>query len=127
VRIQPEAAERELGHIGPPDDDQPGPTPARDCCRVALGWSAIEHERSSACPLSANVEEILHRDRDAGVRRRLGSGAAKRVHSARCEAGTIGVDMEEGSPALTGRIMDPGQTLIDQCRRAGAAGREVRS
>ncbi len=80
MRIEAEPGERELAHIGAPDDHRARPFEARDGHRVLLGGGRVgQHRRAGAGRLAFDVEQVLHRYRNARERRQNRTGGAQTV------------------------------------------------
>jgi hypothetical protein len=80
MRVQAEAGKREFAHVGAAHQHRAGPPEPRDGGRIGLrGRRAVEHARAGAGHLARDVEQILHRHRDAGERRQHGARGAQPV------------------------------------------------
>ena len=65
MRIDPQTGQSEFGHVGPPDQHEPGAKHPGDHRRMGHGGRrAVQHGRPSARRLAGYVEQILHTDRD---------------------------------------------------------------
>jgi hypothetical protein len=70
MRVDPEARERELGHVGPPDGNEAGGFQAGDGNGVAPRRQRIaEDDRAGRGDVAGDVEQVLDRHRDAGETR----------------------------------------------------------
>src|SRR3954453_4885011 len=126
VWIAADAGIGELAHVGPPDHDEASPAQPRHRYRILLCRRGIvERARAGAGHLALDVEEILDRDRDTGIARRRGLDLAQAIHRIRGGQRRILVDMDEGAPALAGRIGDFGDAGVDERAGGGAAAFEV--
>ena len=126
MRIDADAGIGELGHVGAPDHDEAGLAQPRYRCRILLGRRGIvERARAGTRHLALDVEQILDRNRDAGIARGRRLHLAQAVHRLRSGERGVLVDMDEGALALTGGIGDPGDARLDQFSGCGAAAFEV--
>ena len=80
-----------------------------------------QHARAGRRRLAGDVEQVLQRDRNAGVAARRPPRCAQRVHRVRHGARLVGVDLDEGARALAGGIGDARQAFLDQCAAGRAA------
>jgi hypothetical protein len=80
VRVQPQSGKCEFGQIRPPDNDPSRRAQALDDdCVLRSGRRIGQHSRSGGRRQSANVEEILDRDRNAAESAGPDSGATSAV------------------------------------------------
>ena len=126
VRVQAQAGERELGHVGAPDDHRAGGDQAVDDGGVALGRRRIlQHHRARGGDLARHVEQVLHRHRQAFERRTHDAGGAQRVAGLCRGAGAFGIDEGEDARAFTGRVLRAGQRGFGQLLRGPTTGGQV--
>ena len=70
MRVDADAGEGELGHVGAPDYDRTGRLEPRHDRRIGLGRRhVVERLRPGERYFAGDVEKILDRDRDPGERR----------------------------------------------------------
>ena len=123
MRIDAEAGERELGHVGTPDRNEPGRAQPRHGRRIMLRRLRIpQRDRARRGHVARDIEQILDRDRNAGERRRCGSTRTNAIVRIRRRERVRGMDLEKNAPAFSGLIRDPRQTLLDQAAAFAAAG-----
>jgi hypothetical protein len=126
MRIDADAGEGEFGHIGAADHDETGAAQARYDRRIGLCRGGIL-KRPGAGPghLPLDVEEILDRHGNAGVRRRLRLCPAQAIHCFGSRDSRLPVDMDECARPFAGRIGNPGKAIIDEFSGARAAVCEI--
>ena len=118
MRVDAEAGEGELRHVGPPDRHEPGGQHPRDHRRVGRGRCARRPAPATRprVALARDVEQILQADRDAGIAARRAAHPAQRVHRVGRRARLIGVDVDERAAALAGRVGDARQATARPAR-----------
>jgi len=125
MRIHAKAGEGELHHVGATDDDEPlPPQPSHHGCIGQGGWRIGQGDRAGRGGPPCLIEQVLHRDGDAGPGTGRPAGGAQRIHGAGFGAGRFGMERGEGALALPGRILGTGKRGIDQGEGGGAAGGE---
>jgi hypothetical protein len=121
MRIDADPGIGEFGHVGAADHDEAGATQPSYHRRVGFrGWRIVERARTGAGHLTLDVEQILDRNRNAGIGRRRGSDLAQPVHCFRRFGRGFRIDVNEGPRAFARGVGDPGQALLDQLAGAGA-------
>ena len=115
MRVDAQAGEGELGHIGAPDRNEPGRAQAGDRGRIACRRLPIfQCNRARRGHVACDVEQILDRHRNAGERRRRRAARADAVMKIRrCER-LLSRDLEKNAPPFSGLIRDPRQAFLDQ-------------
>lgn len=126
MRVEAEAGEGELGHVGAAHHDEAGAAQPGDRRSVALGRGGIrQHRRAGRGRFAGKVEQVLHRDRDAGEARRGEPGAPQLVHRLGGGERRLAMDLDEGQLPLPVRGVDPGESLAHEGERARPAGGEI--
>ena len=114
MRVQAEAGEGELRHIGAPDRHEALRQHAGDDGCMGPGGSGVgEHHRPCRGDLPGDVEQVLEADGDAGIGARRAAVAAEGVGCVGLGAGGVGSDGDEGERALARRVGNPVQALLD--------------
>ena len=123
------AAIGEFGHVGAADENRTGSTQARHGWCIALGrWRVLEDDRAGAGGITLEVEQILYRDRDAGQRRGHDALLAQGIAGSRRRQRAAGMDLDEGTGALPGRIGDALKVLTGKrLGRHGACRKGLRN
>ena len=126
MRIDPDPGIGEFGHVGAADHDKAGTAQPRHHGGVGFRRGGIlQRARACAGHLPPDVEQILDRDRNAGVGRRCCLHLAQPVHRLGSLDCGFGIDVNEGPLALARRVADFGEARIDQLAGAGAAALEI--
>jgi hypothetical protein len=126
MRVEAEPGEGELAHIGAAHDDEAGTAQARDRGGVALGRRCVgEHDRACRRRFAGEVEQVLHRDRNAGEGRGAEPCGPQFVHRFGCGARGLAMDLDEGEPALAVRRLDPVERFADEGERARPSRGEI--
>jgi hypothetical protein len=127
MRIDADPGIGEFGHVGTADHDEAGTPQPRHHRRVGVRRRAIllQRARTGAGHLAPDIEQVLDRHRNAGVRRRRRLDLAQPVHRFRRLDRGFGIDANEGPLTLAFGIGDAGKTGIDQLARTGATGGEI--
>ena len=114
MRIYTKAGKGKFNHIGAPNHDKAGTTQAlHGRCIQLRRRAALKHHRAGARRDARFVIQILHTDRNAGIRAWCAPRLAQRVHRGRCRAGCPVMHHHEGAAALTGRISNARQGFFD--------------
>ncbi len=125
MRVDAEAGEGELRHVGAADGDKTGGQHPRDHGRMGGGRGrVVERARAGARDLARDIEQILQADGNAGVAARCAPDATQRVHRVGRRARLVGVDGDEHAAPLAAGVGDPRQASLDQLARGDAAGFE---
>jgi len=114
MRVDADPGKSELGHVGAPDDDGTRRFEARHDRRIGRGRrDVVERPRSGERDVASDIEEVLDRHREAGERRGDITGRAQPVLRLGGRARRIGIDLDEGPPALAGGIGDACECFLD--------------
>ncbi len=123
MRIGPHRAESEFHHVAAADDHRTGGAQARDRGRIGRRGRRIgEDFRARPRDITADVEQILHRDGQPVYWRAQDPGLAQPVRLVGIGARRVRIDLDEGARALARRRGDALQGRFHQ-RAAGAAAR----
>ena len=115
VRVEADAAEGELHHIGTTDEHRARGAQARDGGTIRrLGRRACEDARSGAGHLARHVEQILQGHRQAVDRGAAHAAPAQGVGVLGVRARAFRVHLQEGARAFPGLLGDPRERLLDQ-------------
>ena len=126
MRVDADAGEGELGHVGAADQDGAGGSQASDDRRVELcRRHVVERFRAGQGALARNIEQILDRHRQSGERRGDIAGSAQAVLGIGGGARGVAVDFDEGARPLACGVGDPRQRRLDQRPAGGTAGRQI--
>ena len=107
MRIEAEAGKGEFGHVGAADDDETCRLQPGNRRRILFRRGGIGMSRGAGrSRLTLEVEQILHRDRDAGIGRRCGARSAQSVMGGGSGQRLLGMHRDEGALALPLRIAD---------------------
>ena len=124
--VQADAAERELDHVRAPDDHGAGSAQARDDGRVALRRRRVgEQLRSGARDVAGDVEQVLHRNRQAVDRRAHDADASQLVRQVGLGARGVGVKLDERALPFARRIADARERRFDEITRRHFARRKL--
>ena len=105
MRIDAEAGERELGHVGAPDRNESGRAQPRHGRRIALRRPRIpQRDRARRGHVARDIKQILDRDRNSGERRGRRAIGANAVVKIRRRERVCGMDFEKNAPAFSGLI-----------------------
>ena len=127
VRVDADAGEGELRHVGAADERGAGPAQAGDGGRVGGGGRGVgEHGRAGGGGFAGDVEQVLDRDREAGERARVGAGGDRAVgrRRRRARAASKLVEMKARADCgarrrrSTARSGRPRRRSRQDCRRA---------
>ena len=114
MRVEPDAGEGELGHVGLGDDHGAGAAQAAHRRRIGRRRRGVhENFRAGARRLAGHVEQILDADDGAVERAEAHAGARTRVRRIRLEPGGRLVDREAGTRPLPLRIGDAGKRFFE--------------
>ena len=92
---------------------------------ASAGAQSLQRAGAGAGHLALDVEQILDRDGNAGIRRRRGVGFAQMIHRVGRGERRVLVDVNEGARALAGGIGNSGEAFLDQFARGGAPRIEI--
>ncbi len=128
MRIDAEAGERELRHVGASHRHEAGSQHAlhHRCmrgCRRRVG----EHARAGRCRLAGDIEQVLQADRDAGIAARRAADTAQRIHRIGHRARLLGMHLDEGARSFAIRFRDACQTRFHQRAAGHRSGRQTLS
>jgi hypothetical protein len=126
VRIDADPGIGELGHVGAANDDETGTAQPCHDRRIGFGRGRIlQRARTGAGHLPPDIEQVLDRNRDAGIGRRRRLHLAQPVHRFGGLDRGLRVDMDKRPDAFAGGITNFRQAFIDQLAGAGAAARKI--
>ena len=115
MRVDADAAERELDHVAPPDDHDARRTQPRHCRRIGpRGRRIVEHFRTGPGDVARHVVEVLHRNGDAFDRRTHDAGATQPVGVVGFGQGRFGVRLCKRPRTLPSRVGDARQGLLHE-------------
>lgn len=121
MRIDADAAKRELGHIGAAHRHQPRRQQALHDRRTGHRLRRVrKHHRAGRRGLAGYVQQILQADRDTRIATWRPSSPAQRVPGVGAVAGVRLVYPDKHPRPLPARIKDALQTRLDQRTARGA-------
>jgi hypothetical protein len=113
VRVDADAGEGELAHVGAADEGRTGAPQPGDRRTIGDRRRGIgEHRRAGRRGLAADVEQVLDRDREAGQRRQCGAGAEIAIDAGGGRGG--GVERRLQESAIAQRAAGRGDGTLDQ-------------
>jgi len=126
MRVQPQSGVGKLGHIGAADEHGTGRPEAGDRRRVIGGGRGVfQYQRTRRRGLALNVEQVLHRYRQAGEWALPVFRSPQPVEGGRGLARSAIVDGYERPSALASGIESPREGFVDQCRARNGPGTKL--
>ena len=126
MRIDADARIGEFRHIGSPDDDEAlgfQPRNGRGICdRRRL---LLQHHRTGRRHFAGDIEEVLHRNRNAGKPRRPSVTPLQTVHETCSLPRTFFIDTNEGALPLPFRTLDFVKGRLNQGNGGGSSVIEI--
>ncbi len=120
--VKADAGIGELGHVGAAEDDETRLLQPGDGGSVGGGGLSIfQHFRSGGGHFAREIEEVLHREWNAGKGRRRPAPLAQLVHVIGGGAGATLIEFDEGAGTLARGVGYCGERFLNKVPRCGLA------